>query len=47
VLARTPKEIITPINHEIVKAIALPDIQDRPVADGGKRVPTYLVMLGA
>jgi len=32
--ARTPKEIITPLNHEIVKAVALPDVQDRLVALG-------------
>jgi tripartite-type tricarboxylate transporter receptor subunit TctC len=33
--ARTPKEIIMPLNHEIVKAIALPD--NRLVALGFER----------
>jgi hypothetical protein len=32
--ARTPKEIIMLLNHEIVKAVALPDVQDRLVALG-------------
>ena len=38
--AKTPPEIITKLNREIVRILALPDVQETLLVEGGEITPT-------
>jgi tripartite-type tricarboxylate transporter receptor subunit TctC len=38
--AKVPSEIITRLNHEIVRVLKLPDVQEKLLSEGGDITPT-------
>ena len=45
--ARTPKEIITKLNSELVKVLKMPDIKEQFAAQGGEPSPSSPDQLGS